>query len=126
MSEIKVTFVQPNGSKRIINVEEGNTLMEAAKYVAKPYVDGIEAICGGQCICATCHVWVDKKWIDVVGLPEDNSQEQAWLDYEKSTRLTSRLSCQVKLTKRLDGLVVHIPTEGNAKISPRAIDGFGD
>ena len=72
MSEIKVTFVQPDGSKRIIDVEEGNTLMEAAKYVAQPYVEGIEAICGGQCICATCHVWVDKKWIDEVGLPEDN------------------------------------------------------
>ena len=126
MSEIKVTFVLSNGYRRTINVEEGYTLMEAAKYVAKPYINGIEAICGGQCICATCHVWIDKEWIDVVGLPEDDSQEQAWLDYERSTRLTSRLSCQVKLTKRLDGLVVHIPTDGNAKISPRAIDGFGD
>ena len=126
MSEIKVTFVQPDGSKRIIDVEEGNTLMEAAKYVAEPYVEGIEAICGGQCICATCHVWVDKKWIDEVGLPEDNSQEQAWLDYEKTARLTSRLSCQVKLTKRLDGLVVHIPEDKNERIKPRAIDGFGD
>ena len=126
MSEIKVSFVQPNGYRRTINVEEGYTLMEAAKYVAKPFIGGIEAICGGQCICATCHVWIDKEWIDVVGLPEDDSQEQAWLDYERSTRLTSRLSCQVKLTKKLDGLVVHIPTDGNAKISPRAIDGFGD
>ena len=126
MSEIKVTFVLSNGYRRTINVEEGYTLMEAAKYVAKPYVEGIEAICGGQCICATCHVSIDKEWIDVVVLPEDDSQEQAWLDYERSTRLTSRLSCQVKLTKKLDGLVVHIPTDGNAKYSPRAIDGLGE
>ena len=103
-----------------------NQKVEFQRFRANFYVEGIEAICGGQCICATCHVWVDKKWIDEVGLPEDNSQEQAWLDYEKTARLTSRLSCQVKLTKRLDGLVVHIPEDKNERISPRAIDGFGD
>ena len=123
---MKVTFVQPNGDRRTIEVEEGRTLMEAAKYIAQPYVEGIEAICGGQCICATCHIWVAKEWVDLICPPPHNSQEQAWLDYEKTATLSSRLSCQIKLTKRLDGLVVHIPYDKNETYKPRAIDGFGE
>ena len=80
------------------------TVMEAAK---KNLVPGIEAECGGACACATCHVYVAADWREKVGGPSD--MEEDMLDFAFDVREESRLSCQIKVTEELDGLVVNVP-----------------
>ncbi|MEL6872185.1 MAG: 2Fe-2S iron-sulfur cluster-binding protein, partial [Pseudomonadota bacterium] len=63
--------------------------------------------CGGACACATCHVYVGDEWAEKVGKPSD--MEEDMLDFAFDVRETSRLSCQIKVTDELDGLVVHVP-----------------
>ena len=110
---IEVTFIQKDtGEKETIQVPENTTLMEASRFYSKnKYVSGIEGDCGGNCSCATCHVWVDDKWADKVGKPDDNSAEQELLDYDPLMKENSRLSCQITLDEKLDGLIVHIPKQ---------------
>jgi ferredoxin, 2Fe-2S len=100
----KITFTQPDGSQQTIEAESGVTVMEAAKLNLIP---GIEAECGGACACATCHVYVDEAWADKTGKPSE--MEEDMLDFAFDVRDTSRLSCQIKLTDELDGLVVMVP-----------------
>jgi 2Fe-2S ferredoxin len=78
--------------------------MEAAIRNAIP---GIEAECGGACACATCHVYVEEKWLGTTGQPE--AMEQDMLDYAHDVRANSRLSCQIRVKPELDGLVVNTP-----------------
>jgi 2Fe-2S ferredoxin len=78
--------------------------MEAAKM---NLIEGIEAECGGACACATCHVYVDEAWKQRTGSPEQ--MEEDMLDFAFDVRPTSRLSCQIRVTPELDGLVVHVP-----------------
>ena len=73
----------------------------------RPPVPGIEAECGGACACATCHVYVDEKWREVVGGP--SPMEEDMLDFGFDVRPNSRLSCQIKVSDELDGLVVATP-----------------
>lgn len=101
---VKITYVQPDGSKQTVEGEVGNTVMEAAK---KHGIDGIEAECGGACACATCHVYVDAAWREKVGPP--NEMEEDMLDFAFDVREESRLSCQIKVTPELDGLVLKVP-----------------
>jgi len=70
-------------------------------------VPGIDADCGGECSCATCHVIVDDNWIGVVGRPGE--QEESMLDLNPDREENSRLSCQIPVTDELDGLVVRLP-----------------
>ena len=71
-------------------------------------IDGILAECGGNAMCATCHVYVDESWLG--RLPAMGSEEDALLDGAAAERRpTSRLSCQIKLTPELDGLVLRLP-----------------
>ena len=100
----KIKFVQPDGSDTTIEATTGATVMEAGKLHAVP---GIEAECGGACACATCHVYVDDEWSEKVGKPSE--MEEDMLDFAFDVRETSRLSCQIKVTDELDGLVVHVP-----------------
>jgi len=100
----KITFKQPDGSQQVVEAEPGMTVMEAAK---KNLVDGIEAECGGACACATCHVYVDDAWREAVGAPSD--MEEDMLDFAFDVRDSSRLSCQIKVTEALDGLIVSVP-----------------
>ncbi len=80
------------------------TVMEAA---VKNSVPGIEAECGGACSCATCHVYVDDEWREKTGQPDE--MEEDMLDFAFDVRDSSRLSCQIKVSDELDGLVVHVP-----------------
>lgn len=80
------------------------TVMEVAR---KNDVPGIEAECGGACSCATCHVYVDEGWFPKTGGSEE--MEEDMLDFAFDVRPNSRLSCQIKVTDELDGLVVHTP-----------------
>ena len=83
MKNIKVHFKTRNGETETVEAPEFNTLMEASRYYSKNgYIDNIDADCGGACSCATCHVWVDEKWVDKVGKPDETSAEQELLDYD--------------------------------------------
>ncbi|MBB5573686.1 MULTISPECIES: 2Fe-2S iron-sulfur cluster-binding protein [Rhizobium] len=100
----KLTIVAFDGTRFDLDADEGSTVMENA---VRNSVPGIEAECGGACACATCHVYVDEEWAEKVGGPE--AMEEDMLDFAFDVRPSSRLSCQIKLTKALDGLVVHVP-----------------
>ncbi|MDL2400580.1 2Fe-2S iron-sulfur cluster-binding protein [Rhizobium mayense] len=100
----KVTIVAFDGTRFDLDADDGSTVMENA---VRNSVPGIEAECGGACACATCHVYVDEEWAEKVGGPEP--MEEDMLDFAFDVRPTSRLSCQIKVTKALDGLVVHVP-----------------
>ncbi|PZQ17964.1 MAG: 2Fe-2S ferredoxin [Ancylobacter novellus] len=99
-----ITFIDQDGTKRAVEAEPGSTVMEAA---IRNDVPGIEAECGGACSCATCHVYVDAAWTELVGRPEP--MEEDMLDFAYDVRPSSRLSCQIKITPLLDGLVVTTP-----------------
>jgi len=100
----KISLVAFDGTRFDVDAENGSTVMENA---IRNSVPGIEAECGGACACATCHVYVDEKWIEAVGAPEP--MEEDMLDFAFDVRPTSRLSCQIKVRDELDGLVVHVP-----------------
>ena len=100
----KITYIDHLGTARTVEGEIGSTVMESA---IKNGVPGIEAECGGACACATCHVYVDDAWTEKVGAPAP--MEEDMLDFAYDVRPSSRLSCQIKLTSALDGLVVHVP-----------------
>jgi 2Fe-2S ferredoxin len=102
----KITYVQPDGSKQTIEGETDATVMEVA---VKNQVAGIDADCGGACACATCHVYVAEDWVSVTGAPSE--MEEDMLDFAYDIRETSRLSCQLKISDELDGLIVHIPDQ---------------
>jgi ferredoxin, 2Fe-2S len=99
-----VTFIEHNGTVHTVEAEAGQTLMETA---IKHGVPGIVAECGGACSCATCHVYVDEAWKDKTG--QASEMEEDMLDFAADVRPTSRLSCQIRITDALDGLVVGIP-----------------
>lgn len=100
----KVTFKQPDGSQTTVDAASGVTVMEAAKINLVP---GIEAECGGACACATCHVYVDPEWSERAGKPGE--MEEDMLDFAFDVRETSRLSCQIKVSDELDGIVLEVP-----------------
>jgi ferredoxin, 2Fe-2S len=102
----KVTYIQPDGVTRLVDVRTGTTAMEAA---VDNDVAGIVAECGGACSCATCHVYVDAAW--AAKLPPPAPQESGMLECVLDRRDTSRLSCQIVLTPALDGLVLRVADE---------------
>jgi len=100
----KITYIESNGTEHSVDAESGSTVMESA---IKNAVPGIEAECGGACACATCHVYVEEEWREKTGGP--SPMEEDMLDFGYDVRPNSRLSCQIKVTDDLDGLVVRIP-----------------
>ncbi len=102
----KITYITHDGARHEIDAPVGTTVMENA---VKHAVPGIEAECGGACACATCHVYVDEAWLPAVGTPE--AMEEDMLDFAWEGKANSRLSCQIKVTPELDGLVVRIPAK---------------
>jgi 2Fe-2S ferredoxin len=100
----KIKYIEHNGKEHEIDVPEGWSVMEGA---VKNLVPGIDADCGGACACATCHVYVDGAWLSKLTKKED--MEETMLDFAQDLEPNSRLSCQIKVTKELDGLVVRMP-----------------
>ena len=100
----KITYIDFQGKSRSVDAPTGSTVMENA---IKNSIPGIEAECGGACACATCHVYVDDAWREKTGGP--SPMEEDMLDFGFDVRPSSRLSCQLKVTDELDGLVVHTP-----------------
>ncbi|MDB5643877.1 MAG: ferredoxin [Hyphomicrobiales bacterium] len=101
---VQITFIDAAGQSRTVEGETGATVMETA---LKNNVPGIEAECGGACACATCHVYVDESWADRI--PAAQPMEEDMLDFAFDVRKTSRLSCQIRVTAEVDGLVVNTP-----------------
>ena len=101
----KVTFRQTDGSEQTVEVKSGTSVMLGALTAG---IEGIEAECGGSCMCATCHVFVDEAWLDK--LPKVQVMEDEMLDDTATERQSnSRLSCQIDMSDDLDGLVVTLP-----------------
>jgi len=103
----KVIYVSSAGDSHEVDVPVGTTVMSAA---LQNGIDGIVAECGGVCMCSTCHVFVDEKYFDK--LPPAQDTEEAVLEISAEERQpTSRLSCQIKMTDALDGLIVRMPAK---------------
>ncbi len=101
----KITYIEHDGTVHTVDAELGATVMETA---LKNDVSSIVAECGGGCTCATCHVYVDEAWMEKVGKPSPSEEEE--LDAAFEVRENSRLSCQIKVTAELDGLIVRTPS----------------
>ena len=100
----KITYVEFDGREHEVEVRPGLSVMEGA---VKNNVPGIDADCGGACACATCHVYVDEAWTDKTGTA--SAMEESMLDFADEVQPNSRLSCQIKVTDALNGLVVRMP-----------------
>jgi ferredoxin, 2Fe-2S len=101
---VKITYIDSAGTSRTAEGEVGATVMETAIRNAIP---GIEAECGGACACSTCHVYVDEAWREKTGEP--SPMEEDMLDFAFEVKPNSRLSCQIRVSEDLDGLVVTTP-----------------
>lgn len=100
-----IVFVHPDGVREELDIAEGTSVMQGATAQG---IDGIVAECGGNCMCATCHVYVEPSQLAL--LPAMSEEEDALLDGTASDRQpNSRLSCQITVTQALDGLVVNLP-----------------
>ena len=101
----KITYIEHNGTKHEVDVANGLTVMEGAR---DNNIPGIEADCGGACACSTFHVYVDAAWVEK--LPAKDAMEEDMLDFAwEPDGDKSRLTCQLKVTDALDGLVVQMP-----------------
>ena len=104
----KITYKDHEGGSRTIEVENGLSVMEGA---IQKDVPGIDADCGGSMACATCHVYVEEKWLDK--LPKVEDAEVDMIDMAYEPKKNSRLSCQLIISDELDGLIVTTPAKQN-------------
>ena len=102
----KITYIDNEGNSKTIDVENGLSVMEGA---IQNNIPGIDADCGGSMACATCHVYVEEKWLNK--LPKAEEAEVDMIDMAYEPKKNSRLSCQLIVSDKLDGLVVNIPTK---------------
>ena len=100
----KITYKDKLGNSKTLEVEKGLSVMEGA---IQNDVPGIDADCGGSMACATCHVYVEEKWLDK--LPKADDGEVDMIDMAFEPKKNSRLSCQIMITDELDGLTVITP-----------------
>jgi|GEM_PF-117018 len=108
----KITYIEHNGTEHVVDVANGLTVMEGAR---DNNIPGIEADCGGACACSTCHVYVDATWVEK--LPAKDAMEEDMLDFAwEPNPEQSRLTCQLKVTDDLDGLIVKMPEKHRRKM----------
>jgi 2Fe-2S ferredoxin len=100
----KIIYIEFSGKEHHIEMPVGYSIMEGA---IKNSISGIDADCGGSCACATCHVYVDEKFIDKLSKPQESEQDM--IDFVANPKNNSRLSCQLMITDELDGIVVRMP-----------------
>jgi 2Fe-2S ferredoxin len=99
-----VTYISHDGNSIDVDVPPGTSVMQAA---VDNMIDGIVGECGGSCSCATCHCYVDEKW--VARVPPVSGMEKDMLECVLEPRPNSRLGCQIVVTESLDGLVIRLP-----------------
>ena len=102
----KIKYIEHNGNQHEIDVANGLSVMEGA---VQNDIPGIDADCGGGMACATCHVYVQDKWLN--RLPKKEDGEEDMLDMAFEPKQNSRLSCQLVVSDDLDGLIVNIPSK---------------
>jgi 2Fe-2S ferredoxin len=102
----KITYKNNQGKFKTIKVENGLTVMEGA---IQNDIPGIDADCGGSLACATCHVYVEEKWLDKI--PKAEEAEVDMIDMAYEPKKNSRLSCQLTVSDELDGLIVTTPAK---------------
>ena len=100
----KINFIDHLGEKRTVDIENGLTVMEGA---VQNNIPGIDADCGGSMACATCHVYVNNEWLNKISEAEE--AEQDMIDMAFEPKKNSRLSCQIIVSKEIDGLIVTTP-----------------
>ena len=100
----KITYIESNGSSHTKEVAKGLSVMEGA---VQNDIPGIDADCGGSMACATCHVYVEEKWLDKI--PKAEEAEVDMIDMAFEPKKNSRLSCQLIISDELDGLKVTTP-----------------
>ena len=100
----KITYKDFQGNSKTIEVENGLTVMEGA---IQNNIPGIDADCGGSMACATCHVYVEEKWLNKIQKAEE--AEEDMIDMAFEPKKNSRLSCQIIVSDELDGLIVTTP-----------------
>ena len=100
----RITYAEKNGTRHEIELPEGISVMQGALNNSVPGIDGD---CGGECACGTCHVYVDNAWLDKLGAIGD--AEASMLSFADAARPNSRLSCQIRMSSELDGLIVGLP-----------------
>jgi len=100
----KIKFIEFNGATHDVEAINGKSVMKTA---VENNVPGIDADCGGECACATCHVFVDDEWIEKTGRATEN--ELSLLNFVDGSGANSRLSCQIEVNDLLDGLIVRLP-----------------
>ena len=101
----RITFITFAGVPDEVAVEDGLSAMEAAVNNSVPGIDGD---CGGVVACGTCHVFVDEAWLARTG-PAEDGMEAGMLDMADGANARSRLSCQIRMSAALDGLILHLP-----------------
>ncbi len=99
-----ITFVEHDGAQHQVDIVDGKSLMQIAMDHGVP---GIDADCGGECACGTCHVIIDHNWKSAVGHASDD--ELRMLEMMPERAETSRLSCQIQISDAMDGMIVHMP-----------------
>ena len=102
----KITYKDNSGNSQTIEVENGLSVMEGA---VQKDIPGIDADCGGSMACATCHVYVEEKWLNKIQKAEE--AEEDMIDMAFEPKKNSRLSCQLIVSEELDGLIVTTPSK---------------
>jgi len=100
----KITYIEHSGKSHTIEVQNGLTVMEGA---IQNNVPGIDADCGGSMACATCHVYVKEEWFNKLPKKEDGEEDMLDMAYEPNK--FSRLSCQLTVSDKLEGMIVDLP-----------------
>lgn len=103
MSSIFVT--DREGKRHEVEAETGRSIMHITRDAGLP----VQAICGGNCICTTCHVYIDRDWYAKLKAPSDD--EAALLEDSGAPQPTSRLGCQIPFSDDLDGLSMTLAPE---------------
>ncbi|MGB8364453.1 MAG: 2Fe-2S iron-sulfur cluster-binding protein [Rhizomicrobium sp.] len=101
---VKITYIEARGAKHVVEVQPGVSVMQGAVWNGIP---GIVAECSGNCACGTCRVYVDEAWRERSGEP--SAIEEATMEIRDDPQQGKRLSCQIKVTEELDGLVIRMP-----------------
>jgi 2Fe-2S ferredoxin len=102
---VNVIYISSSGVTREVAVPIGDSVMEGA---VNNGVDGIVAECGGSCMCATCHVYVEPEFLDKLEPIAEDEQEMLNNTFAER-KPNSRLGCQIKITEALNGLTVRTP-----------------
>ena len=100
----KITYITSDNQTHTVEVQNGLTVMEGA---VQNDIPGIDADCGGGMACATCHVYVKEDWLNKLSKKEDGEEDMLYMAFEPKNN--SRLSCQITVSDKIEGLIVHLP-----------------